>query len=45
MDGTWINGCSTVERQDLHPIIEEEDKSLSKGFIFKFYSNIKLVMN
>lgn len=31
MENTWTNGCG-AERQDLDPIMEEEDKSPPKGF-------------
>lgn len=29
--GRWINDCVIERDQDLHPIMEEEDKNLSKG--------------
>lgn len=33
-DNSWNNGCG--KRQDLDPIIEEENKSISKGFVVFF---------
>lgn len=46
MEAAWPNGCA-IERQDLDPILEEDDKSQPKGcksLIYSIYQKLRIFL-